>query len=105
MTVIGYRKSNFKGERGEMVSGMNIYVAYPIEAEKGAGQGCDRLYMTAMLSTITEVFTIAIGWIGTVASTITDTPAADGRLCAGLRRYRCRPVQAYVQHLTHRGAA
>ena len=61
--------------------------------------------MTAMLSTITEVFTIAIGWIGTVASTITDTPAADGRLCAGLRRYRCRPVQAYVQHLTHRGAA
>ena len=46
MTVIGYRKSNFKGERGEMVSGMNIYVAYPIEAEKGAGQGCDRLYMS-----------------------------------------------------------
>lgn len=30
--------------------------------------------MTAMLSTITEVFTAAVGWVGTVADTITDTP-------------------------------
>lgn len=30
--------------------------------------------MTAMLSTITQVFTAAIGWVGTVANTITDTP-------------------------------
>jgi len=30
--------------------------------------------MTAMLSTITEVFTAAAGWGGTVASTIVDTP-------------------------------
>lgn len=30
--------------------------------------------MTAMLSTITEVFTAAVGWVGTVADTITSTP-------------------------------
>ena len=30
--------------------------------------------MTAMLSTITEVFTAAIGWVSTVATTITNTP-------------------------------
>ncbi len=30
--------------------------------------------MTAMLTTITEVFTAAIGWTGTVASTIAETP-------------------------------
>lgn len=30
--------------------------------------------MTSLLTTITEVFTAAIGWVGTVASTIVDTP-------------------------------
>lgn len=30
--------------------------------------------MTAMLSTITQVFTAAVGWVGTVADTISDTP-------------------------------
>lgn len=30
--------------------------------------------MTAMLSTITEVFTAAVGWVGTVATTISSTP-------------------------------
>lgn len=30
--------------------------------------------LTSMLSTITEVFTAAIGWVGTVADTITSTP-------------------------------
>ena len=30
--------------------------------------------MTAMLSTITQVFTAAVGWVGTVANTTTDTP-------------------------------
>lgn len=30
--------------------------------------------MTALLTTITEVFTAAIGWVGTVATTISDTP-------------------------------
>lgn len=30
--------------------------------------------MTSLLSTITEVFTAAVGWVGTVASTITGQP-------------------------------
>ena len=30
--------------------------------------------MTAMLGTITEVFNAAVGWVGTVANTISDTP-------------------------------
>ena len=30
--------------------------------------------MTALLSTITEVFTAAVGWVGTVAETITGEP-------------------------------
>ena len=30
--------------------------------------------MAAMLTTITQVFTAAVGWVGTVADTITSTP-------------------------------
>ena len=30
--------------------------------------------MTALLTTVTEVFTAAIGWVGTVASTIASEP-------------------------------
>lgn len=30
--------------------------------------------MTALLSTITEVFTAAVGWAGTIGTTIADTP-------------------------------
>lgn len=32
------------------------------------------LTMATVLSTITEVFTAAVGWVGTVATTISDTP-------------------------------
>lgn len=30
--------------------------------------------MTELLATVTSVFTSAVGWVGTVAETITDTP-------------------------------
>lgn len=30
--------------------------------------------MSTLLTTITSVFTAAVGWVGTVATTITDTP-------------------------------
>lgn len=30
--------------------------------------------MTAIISSVTEIFTAAIGWVGTVASTIGSTP-------------------------------
>lgn len=46
MTVIGIRKSSFKGDNGDTVSGMNIYVSYPIDQDKGSGEACDRLFMT-----------------------------------------------------------
>ncbi len=40
--------------------------------------------MTALLSTITEVFTAAVGWVSTVASTITSTPLLMVGCCLGL---------------------
>lgn len=30
--------------------------------------------MTSLLSTITDVFTAAVGWVGTVGSTVANTP-------------------------------
>lgn len=44
MKVIGFRKSDFMGNDGEMVKGMNIFVTYP--SEKGEGEECERLYLT-----------------------------------------------------------
>lgn len=32
------------------------------------------LTMTAVLSSITEVFTAAVGWVGTVSSTVASNP-------------------------------
>lgn len=42
--IIGIRPSEFKGDDGNMVSGLNIYVSYPLE--KGEGFGADRVYIT-----------------------------------------------------------
>ena len=39
-----------------------------------AEAGASGLTMASVLSTITEVFTAAVGWVGTVADTITSTP-------------------------------
>ena len=44
MTVIGFRPSSFKGEQGDTISGMNIYLTYPLD--KGTGQGTERVYLT-----------------------------------------------------------
>ncbi len=60
MTVIGFRKSNFKGNDGKDVSGMNIYVTYPIAEEKGSGVACDRLFMT-MDKLLTVGYNPAVG--------------------------------------------
>ena len=37
-------------------------------------EGAATTTMASLLTTITSVFTSAIGWVGTVASTITDEP-------------------------------
>lgn len=44
MKVIGFRKSEFKGDDGNMVKGMNIFVTFP--SEKGEGEECERIYLT-----------------------------------------------------------
>ncbi len=44
MKVIGFRKSSFRGDDGHDVSGINIYLTYPLD--KGEGQGTDRVYLT-----------------------------------------------------------
>ena len=44
MKIIGIRPSSFKGDRGEDITGMNIYMTYPLE--KGEGLGCERIFVT-----------------------------------------------------------
>lgn len=44
MKVVGFRKSSFKGDDGQQVSGVNVYLTYPLD--KGEGQGTDRVYLT-----------------------------------------------------------
>lgn len=42
--IIGIRPSTFTGDRGDQVSGKNIYLTYPLE--KGEGLGTDRVFLT-----------------------------------------------------------
>lgn len=44
MTIIGFRPSSFKGDQGDTITGMNIYLSYPLD--KGTGQGCERVFLT-----------------------------------------------------------
>lgn len=37
-------------------------------------EGAAAATMATLLSTITEVFTAAVGWVGTVANVVTSTP-------------------------------
>ena len=44
MKVIGTKASSFKGQDGQTIRGINIYVTYPLT--NGEGEACERLYMT-----------------------------------------------------------
>lgn len=44
MKVIGVKNSSFKGQDGNIIKGMNIYVTYP--PTSGEGEACERIYMT-----------------------------------------------------------
>jgi len=44
MKIIGIRPSSFKGDNGSPVSGMNVYLTFPLE--KGEGQGAERIFVT-----------------------------------------------------------
>ena len=45
MKVMGFRRSNSTPKDGPLVTGINIYVSYPVTGE-GEGMVCDRIYMT-----------------------------------------------------------
>lgn len=44
MKIIGIRPSSFKGDKGEEITGKNIYMTYPLD--KGTGLGCERVFLT-----------------------------------------------------------
>ncbi len=44
MTIVGIRKSSFKGDDGSTIKGVNIYVTYPMEGCEGVAT--ERLYLT-----------------------------------------------------------
>lgn len=44
MKIIGVSASKFKGDNGQMVSGYNVYLTYPLTS--GDGVGAMRVYVT-----------------------------------------------------------
>lgn len=46
MTVVGYRRSDFRGSDGHMVEGYRVYLSYEISPNQGAGLATDYVYMT-----------------------------------------------------------
>lgn len=42
--IIGIRPSSFKGDKGETIQGLNIYLTEPLE--HGEGLSADRVYVT-----------------------------------------------------------
>lgn len=42
--IIGIRPSEFKGDSGEVITGKNIYISYPLD--KGEGLGAERVFIT-----------------------------------------------------------
>lgn len=44
MKIIGIRPSSFKGDKGETISGMSVYMTYPLD--KGEGLGSERVFLT-----------------------------------------------------------
>lgn len=44
MKIIGIRPSEFKGDKGELITGKNIYFSFPLE--KGEGFGSERVFLT-----------------------------------------------------------
>ena len=41
--VIGFRSSSFKGQDGNEVSGVNLYLTFPLD--NGVGEGCERWFL------------------------------------------------------------
>lgn len=46
MTVVGYRRVDFSGQDGKQITGYSVFCAYPITSEGGAGNGCDKIFLS-----------------------------------------------------------
>ena len=46
MKIIGIRKSEFKGNNGETVKGINYYLTEPMTADGAEGLMAERVYLT-----------------------------------------------------------
>lgn len=46
MKIIGIRKSEFKGDSGEVVKGVNFYLTEPMTANGAEGLMAERVYLT-----------------------------------------------------------
>lgn len=44
--IVGIRSVRFKGQDGEQVAGVNIYVTVPIDEDKGEGCSTERYFVT-----------------------------------------------------------
>ena len=45
MKVIGYFQKSFKADDGKSISGVNIFLSYPI-TKNGMGEGVDRVFVS-----------------------------------------------------------
>ena len=43
MKIIGIRPTSFKGDKGDTITGINVYVTYPLE--KGEGLASERIFL------------------------------------------------------------
>ena len=47
MKIIGYQRSNFKGDQGNEIRGMRIYLTSPLTSGQDVeGEACECVYMT-----------------------------------------------------------
>lgn len=46
MKLIGFKRSDFKGKDGTMITGYSIYLAYPASGDDAGGMICDNMYFT-----------------------------------------------------------
>lgn len=46
MRIEGYKRSNFQSKEGNTITGINLYVSYPLTAPDSEGIACERFYFS-----------------------------------------------------------
>lgn len=46
MKLIGYKRNNFMTKEGKTVTGLNLYLAYPVTGPDAEGMTAERVYMS-----------------------------------------------------------